>query len=315
MKKLIIILIAIFLLSAQKNFSQGRCGGTIYSGERMNTDFSLLEGYGEWIEIGFNQFVWRPVYVSETWRPYSIGRWLWTDYGWYWDSYEPFGGVTYHYGRWNYDYNLGWIWFPDYEWGPAWVEWRYSSSYIGWAPLPPNSVRRRTAGVVSISYYDSYYNWNFVGYNNFYGRNLERHLIHGRRASSVFENSKRRRSSYYRDGKAYNGGIERNIIEQRSGREIRIRDVSNNIYRVKRKVERKNPISAGQYENRTKRSAHSINHRGENTKKRNRDLNERERTRISANKSGGEKFKSSGRNGKESSRGGSSNNRKVRKHR
>ena len=31
-------------------------------------------------------------------------------------------------------------WVPGYEWGPAWVSWRFGGGYVGWAPLPPRAV-------------------------------------------------------------------------------------------------------------------------------------------------------------------------------
>ena len=48
-------------------------------------------------------------------------------------------GIVYHYGRWTKVEDEGWCWIPDYEWGPAWVSWRESDDYVGWAPLPPES--------------------------------------------------------------------------------------------------------------------------------------------------------------------------------
>ena len=59
------------------------------------------------------------------------------DYGWYWDSREPYGWATYHYGRWALTADYGWVWVPGAEWGPAWVDWRYGGGYAGWAPMPP----------------------------------------------------------------------------------------------------------------------------------------------------------------------------------
>ncbi|MCX7916289.1 MAG: hypothetical protein N3A53_08330, partial [Verrucomicrobiae bacterium] len=50
---------------------------------------------------------------------------------------EPFGWAVFHYGRWYYDDYYGWIWIPDRIWGPAWVEWRETETYVGWAPLLP----------------------------------------------------------------------------------------------------------------------------------------------------------------------------------
>ena len=42
------------------------------------------------------------------WRPYTLGRWAYTDDGWTWISDEPFGWITYHYGRWMRTRNLNW---------------------------------------------------------------------------------------------------------------------------------------------------------------------------------------------------------------
>jgi hypothetical protein len=72
-----------------------------------------------------------------SWRPYSDGRWVWTSYGWTWVSYEPFGWATYHYGYWNCDAALGWVWIPGYEWSACRVQWAYYDNYVAWAPMYP----------------------------------------------------------------------------------------------------------------------------------------------------------------------------------
>jgi hypothetical protein len=102
--------------------------------------YSSLTPYGEWISIGADVYGWRPHHVAAGWRPYTVGRWIWTDDGWYWASDEPWGWAAYHYGRWHYDDYYGWIWIPGYDWAPAWVEWRYGGDYVGWAPLGPYAV-------------------------------------------------------------------------------------------------------------------------------------------------------------------------------
>jgi hypothetical protein len=84
--------------------------------------------------------------VDDEWAPYTDGYWAYTDAGWTWVSYEDWGGICYHYGRWARLAGLGWCWTPDYEWGPAWVSWRRSDDYIGWAPLPPEARWRRNTG-------------------------------------------------------------------------------------------------------------------------------------------------------------------------
>jgi hypothetical protein len=52
-----------------------------------------------------------------------------SDYTW--------GDIPFHYGRWFFDPELGWVWVPGYVWGPAWVAWRAGAGNVGWLPLPP----------------------------------------------------------------------------------------------------------------------------------------------------------------------------------
>jgi hypothetical protein len=87
---------------------------------------------------------------NHVWRPYGDrGRWVYTDCGWYWQSDYSWGWAAFHYGRWFNDARLGWCWAPDRVWGPAWVSWRSSADYCGWAPLPPSAKYVPLAGFVS----------------------------------------------------------------------------------------------------------------------------------------------------------------------
>jgi len=101
--------------------------------------YSHLSPYGHWAQRPNYGWVWLPGQVSVAWRPYSAGRWVYTDYGWTWDAAasEPWGWATYHYGRWYDDPDYGWGWVPGTDWGPAWVSWQQGGGYLGWAPLPP----------------------------------------------------------------------------------------------------------------------------------------------------------------------------------
>ncbi|MEQ1854416.1 MAG: DUF6600 domain-containing protein [Chthoniobacteraceae bacterium] len=108
--------------------------------------FDSLSPYGEWVTAGDYGPVWHPAGVDGDWTPYSDGYWSYTDAGWTWVSYEDWGGITYHYGRWVRLSDYGWCWVPDYEWGPAWVSWRRSDDYVGWAPLPPEARWNRGTG-------------------------------------------------------------------------------------------------------------------------------------------------------------------------
>ena len=124
MKRIIWVILAIFFTFGPTEAHKR------HGGRQFGLFYGSLASHGEWIEMSYGS-VWRPHYTGHNWKPYSRGRWIWTDYGWYWNSYEPFGWATYHYGRWVYDDYYGWIWAPDDVWGPAWVEWRYDDDYIG----------------------------------------------------------------------------------------------------------------------------------------------------------------------------------------
>jgi hypothetical protein len=188
--------------------------------------YSSLSPYGEWIDLQDGVTAWRPNNISPDWKPYSIGRWSWTNNGWYWDSDEPFGWATYHYGRWYNDENYGWIWVPDYEWAPAWVEWRYDNDYIGWAPLPPYASFSFNMGIrFSLGWHSHYRYWNFVNYGHFCDFHINRFFMDERRVSRFFEHT-RYRTNYYSDrDRIINGGIDRSFIERRGGFRIPEREI------------------------------------------------------------------------------------------
>jgi len=111
--------------------------------------YDSLSPYGNWVDVEGVGPCWQPtvVYVNSGWQPYCDGgHWVYTDCGWYWTSDYSWGWAPFHYGRWFHDDHRGWCWSPDREWGPAWVTWRYSDNYCGWAPLPPGAGFRAGAG-------------------------------------------------------------------------------------------------------------------------------------------------------------------------
>ena len=137
-------------------------------GVSLSFFYDSLEPYGEWFEVPNYGYCWRPTGVDPEWVPYSDGYWVYTDAGWTWVSYEEWGGITYHYGRWTRLYDMGWCWVPGYDWGPAWVSWRSSDHYIGWAPLPPDVVFSNETGISAEATYgigpDCY---NFCRFSDF----------------------------------------------------------------------------------------------------------------------------------------------------
>ena len=100
--------------------------------------YDELSPYGRWSEVGRYGHCWIPERVAVGWQPYTDGQWVYTEYGWTWVSYDPWGGDPYHYGTWAFEDPFGWVWVPGTVWAPAWVTWCYSDSYVGWAPIPPS---------------------------------------------------------------------------------------------------------------------------------------------------------------------------------
>jgi hypothetical protein len=99
--------------------------------------YQPLDQYGTWVDIPQYGRCFRPRGIETDWQPYTVGHWEWTDAGWYWVSDEPWGWACFHYGSWDHDPRYGWCWIPGTDWAPAWVTWRYSDDYIGWAPCGP----------------------------------------------------------------------------------------------------------------------------------------------------------------------------------
>ena len=122
-----------------------------------STFYTKLEPHGAWLETADYGYVWQPreAESSRSWRPYTNGRWAYTDAGWTWISEESFGWATYHYGRWTRLRGIGWVWVPGQQWAPAWVSWRKSNDYVGWAPLPPEARFDQRTGIHNWS--DNYY--------------------------------------------------------------------------------------------------------------------------------------------------------------
>ena len=115
---------------------------------RAESDFyEPLSPLGEWIVVGTYGRCWRPLHVEANWRPYCDGHWERTEAGWYWETDEPWGWATYHYGRWDFAGGFGWVWVPQTQWAPSWVAWREGAGYIGWAPLPPHATIAASGGV------------------------------------------------------------------------------------------------------------------------------------------------------------------------
>lgn len=104
-----------------------------------------MDANGRWVYAVDYGYVWTPrVGISIGWSPYRTGRWCWIGGDYVWISYEPWGWVPYHYGRWAFVVSIGWCWVPPARgavyWGPGYVGWVYTPSYVAWVPLAPGEI-------------------------------------------------------------------------------------------------------------------------------------------------------------------------------
>ena len=179
--------------------------------------FDQLQPYGRWIEDEDYGYVFVPKRRGAGWRPYQEGRWTWTDdYGWYWESSEPFGWATYHYGRWDYSPDYGWYWVPGDTWSPAWVTFRVGGGAVGWAPIAPDrsgyqyGAPKRYDPPVSES-------WVFVDDQYFDDDDIGRRAAPVRDVGRYLGEARDVRRPQLEDGRYFNEPVRR---RDRPGREV-----------------------------------------------------------------------------------------------
>lgn len=191
--------------------------------------YSSLDPYGSWVDVSPYGYCWAPDDVAWGWRPYSVGYWAYTDFGWTWMSSEPWGWATYHYGRWLDDPQYGWVWVPGNEWAPAWVAWRTGDNWLGWAALPPGVAW----GGSGISGYDARAipddQWCFVSGSRFLNTDLAPVLAPGARNATLVTRTRDVTSFDVRQGRPVDRGPDLAVVERLVGRrvpELAITDVS-----------------------------------------------------------------------------------------
>jgi hypothetical protein len=194
--------------------------------------YDELAPYGDWVWYK-GGYVFIPGEVSERWRPYSEGHWVYTDdYGWLWVSDEPFGWATYHYGRWGYGDDLGWYWVPGRVWAPAWVSWRRGSDYVVWAPLPPTYGDDYYDGEDDEDYEvadndipDNY--WNAVPAVSFLAANLAAFIYadddedYGYHRRRYIDETESLGPVRYRNRMVLNNGLDARFIEKETNQKVR----------------------------------------------------------------------------------------------
>lgn len=94
----------------------------------FDTAMGLLNPYGTWAKVD-DTWTWTPLDHAV---PYTDGRWLYTEFGWYWKGNAPHSWLTEHYGYWKRNADKVWSWYPGTDWLPQTVEIRSSADGIGW---------------------------------------------------------------------------------------------------------------------------------------------------------------------------------------
>ncbi len=184
MRSLKIVALLIALSSALCVIPQQASSQQRYAGYRLFYD--ELSPYGTWVDYQNYGYVWMPN-TDPDFSPYvTAGQWVFTDDGWTWVSDYPWGWATFHYGRWDYDEVYGWFWVPDDVWGPAWVSWRRSPGYFGWAPLRPGISISMAFGR---DYRERNERWIFVRDNDFARPDIGRHYVDRTNNVTIINNS------------------------------------------------------------------------------------------------------------------------------
>jgi len=188
-----------------------------------------LSPYGTWVNIpGYGQ-CWQPYGMPYGWRPYyDNGYWVYTDAGLYWQSGYAWGAIPFHYGRWAYVGGYGWVWAPAYEYGPAWVFWRHSGDYVGWAPLPYGAVfvdggwgwhGHRYAADFDFGFGGSFF--IFVGYGHLWEHDYHHYTLRGDEFQHVFRASAI--NGFHNDhGRFIHEGLDREHLEHLTGRPVTV---------------------------------------------------------------------------------------------
>lgn len=155
--------------------------------------YDQLAPYGTWMDNPRYGQVWQPGNLPEGWRPYSDGRWVYTDEGMTWVSDQDWGWITFHYGRWFDDPVSGWLWVPGTVWSPGWVAWREGPGMVGWAALPPDYGWEPWYGGVGLAFaFDDigFFWWNFVDDDELFEHHFHDRFRHFDRDDRFFRDTR-----------------------------------------------------------------------------------------------------------------------------
>jgi Family of unknown function (DUF6600) len=212
MLALFIILIIALIVNSKK-----------VSAQQNNVSFQVfydqLSPYGQWVDYPNYGYVWIPD-AGPDFVPYSTrGSWIMTAYGWTWFSSYDWGWAPFHYGRWGYDNYYGWYWVPDGEWGPAWVNWRSSEGFYGWAPMEPGVTISFSLGM---NYNSNYDHWIFVRDRYIGSPNMNRYYVSSTDHDRIIRNSRVITNTYVdkKNHSTYISGPAREDVQRITGERV-----------------------------------------------------------------------------------------------
>ncbi|TBO35949.1 DUF6600 domain-containing protein [Pedobacter kyonggii] len=184
----------------------------------LQTFYDELSPYGTWIQDPQYGYVWRPDVDQSEFRPYyTNGRWAMTEYGNTWVSNYDWGWAPFHYGRWVINSYRQWIWLPDTNWGPAWVDWRSGDGYYGWAPMAPSISINLSFGR---RYVVPEFCWNFIPQRNIYINTFPRY-DYGRN-NVYIRNTTIINNTYVYNRRTYYGGPRVEDIRRATNRDVTV---------------------------------------------------------------------------------------------
>jgi hypothetical protein len=199
-----------------------RAGGPQEFRAELDIDYcySYLSPYGTWVRFEPYGYVWRPRHMGYRWRPYSEGHWLWTDYGWTWMDDADWGWIPFHYGRWGWDDDLGWYWVPGTVWGPAWVAWRSSDTYMGWAPILPGVEFRAGMDFAALSIRIPGSSWIFIGGAHFLDPEIRANVLPIERNVTIVNYTTAHDNFSFRGNRLVNEGVGIDTVRRVTRRDV-----------------------------------------------------------------------------------------------
>ena len=115
-----------------------------YLPDELHEYSSDFDDNGHWDYVSDYGYVWIPSTIAADWAPYTYGSWVWIRGSYVWIDYDPWGWAPCHYGRWVFVTTRGWCWVPPVAgaayWGPGYVGWIVTPTYVAWVPLAPGEV-------------------------------------------------------------------------------------------------------------------------------------------------------------------------------